>query len=112
MTDAWDTPASAEMRDRVNYLLAGLTARADLQRSVMDGEGDFAQRTGTVLTAIKEIGGSLDQALHETCMHAFAAGPSYETLGKWAGVPWGVLEGETESYREDLEDAENEDGTP
>ena len=112
MTDTWDTPASGEMRGFVSDLLTGLMTRADLLRSVMEGEGDFAQRTETVLAAIKEMGWALDQALHETCMHAFDAGLPYETLGKWAGVPWGVLQGETEFYRQDMLDTENEDENP
>lgn len=112
MTDAWDSHASEEMRGFVGDLLAGLAARADLLRSVMDGEGDFAQRTETVLTTIKEMGWSLDQALHETCMHAVDAGLPYKTLGKWTGMPWGVLQGETESYRRDMEDIETEDENP
>lgn len=99
MTEPWDTPDSSAMRRFVAILLADLTAKADLLQAVMDGDADFEERTRTVLEALSDIGGVREQALYEVAMHAVDAGLSYETIGKWAGVPWGVLKSDTEEYR-------------
>jgi len=100
LTCAWDAPGSAETRTFVADLLAYLTSRAVLPRTVMEGEVHSRVRAETVRAAPSDMDQLHELALAEACLLAVDAGVLYETLGPWLGVPWKVLQGDAETHQE------------